>query len=74
MSLNFLQPLGGNGVSPNAPAYLSPSPLLKKRRTHELVFSGPGLKEQVPLKKTSSLPLQVRDVLSFSMTCLFEFF
>lgn len=59
MSLNFLQPLGGNGVSPNAPAYLSPSPLLKKRRTHELVFSGPGLKEQVPLKKTSSLPLQL---------------
>ncbi|KAG0599310.1 hypothetical protein M758_12G142100 [Ceratodon purpureus] len=59
MSVTFLQPLGGSGVIQNAPGYLSPSPLLKKRRTHELVFSGPGLKEQVPLKRAPSLPLQL---------------
>lgn len=62
LSVAFLQPLGGSGVIQNTPGYLSPSPLLKKRRTHELVFSGPGLKEQVPLKRTPSLPLQVRDL------------
>lgn len=59
MSVNFMQPLGGSGVLSNSPAYLSPSPLLKKRRTHELVFSGPGLKEQVSVKRTPSLPLQL---------------
>ena len=65
MSVTFLQPLGGSGVVQNAPGCLSPSPLLKKRRTHELVFSGPGLKEQVPLKRAPSLPLQVRDLFIF---------
>lgn len=54
MSVTFL---GGSG-QPDAPGYLSPSPRLKKRRTHELVFSGPGLKDQGPLRRTPS-PLQV---------------
>lgn len=61
MNVTFVQPLGASGGVQNAPGYLSPSPLSKKRRTHELVFAGPGLKEQVPLRKAPLLPLQVRD-------------
>jgi hypothetical protein len=58
--ITFMQPsLANNGAIPNAPGYLSPSPLMKKRRTHELVFSGPGLKEQVPPRRAPSLPMQV---------------
>ena len=59
MSVTVIQPVGGSGVMSNAPGYSSPSPLMKKRRTHELVFSGPGLKEQAPVKRAPSLPLQV---------------
>ena len=59
MSVTVVQPEGGSGVMSNAPGYLSPFPLMKERRTHELVFFGPSSKEQAPVKRATSLPSQV---------------
>lgn len=59
MGLNFMVQMAANGSSQTIPGYLSPSPPMKKRRTHELVFAGPGLKEQGPPGRTPSLPVQV---------------
>ncbi|CAK9873930.1 unnamed protein product [Sphagnum jensenii] len=58
MGLNFMVQMAANGSSQTIPGYLSPSPPMKKRRTHELVFAGPGLKEQGPPGRTPSLPVQ----------------
>ena len=64
-TLNYaLNPSISSGTS--SIGYNSPLPLTKKRRTHDLVFVGQGLKEQAP-------PHRVPHVLQVKKRCTYYF-